>query len=203
MGRSPSPPSRRSKPYERSQGNERSDRSEKRERIERNDRGERNDRQHNSNSRRDRYADLPPSSSSIPNQQNQQNHEKEKEKPKETANFGVSGALTAEANTFKGVVLKYSEPQEARKPTVAKYRLYTFKGKEQIDMIQVSRQSAYLFGRDRLVADIPVDHPSISKQHAVLQYRLVDSAIGRVVKAYLIDLDSGKVFCGRGQAKTD
>ena len=35
------------------------------------------------------------------------------------------------------------------------------------------RQSAYLFGRDRLVADIPVDHPSCSKQHAVLQYRMV------------------------------
>lgn len=38
-------------------------------------------------------------------------------------------------------------------------------------MIQVNRQSAFLFGRDRVVADIPLDHPSASKQHAVLQYR--------------------------------
>ncbi|KAI8608827.1 SMAD/FHA domain-containing protein [Chytriomyces sp. MP71] len=112
-------------------------------------------------------------------------------KPKEAPNFGVSGALTAEANTFKGVVLKYAEPPEARKPSL-KFRLYAFKGDEQIDMIQVSRQSAYLFGRERLVADIPVDHPSISKQHAVLQYRSVsDKDTGRrKVKPYIIDLDS-------------
>ncbi|KAJ3257410.1 hypothetical protein HDU77_002716 [Chytriomyces hyalinus] len=112
-------------------------------------------------------------------------------KPKEAPNFGVSGALTAEANTFKGVVLKYAEPPEARKPSV-KYRLYAFKGRDQIDMVPVSRQSAYLFGRERLVADIPVDHPSASKQHAVLQFRSVtDKESGRrIVKPYLIDLDS-------------
>ncbi|KAJ3088657.1 Smad nuclear-interacting protein 1 [Physocladia obscura] len=120
---------------------------------------------------------------------------------KEAPNFGVSGALSAEANTFKGVVLKYSEPPEARKPSSSsKYRLYTFKGDEQIDMLPVARQSAYLFGRDRLVADIPVDHPSISKQHAALQYRLVSGPSsssfdggppgGKRVKPYLIDLDS-------------
>ena len=39
------------------------------------------------------------------------------------------------------------------------------------DMLEISSQSAYLIGRDRIVADIPVDHPSISKQHAVIQYR--------------------------------
>jgi hypothetical protein len=31
------------------------------------------------------------------------------------------------------------------------------------------RQSMYLFGRERRVADIPTDHPSCSKQHAVIQ----------------------------------
>ncbi len=36
------------------------------------------------------------------------------------------------------------------------------------------RQSAYLFGRERKVADIPIDHPSCSSQHAVLQYRQVE-----------------------------
>jgi hypothetical protein len=39
--------------------------------------------------------------------------------------------------------------------------------------IPIHRMSAYLFGRDRLVADIPTDHPSCSQQHAVLQFRLV------------------------------
>ena len=45
--------------------------------------------------------------------------------------IGVSGALAAEGNTFKGVLLKYSEPPESRK-TSKKYRLYVFKGKEEI-----------------------------------------------------------------------
>lgn len=33
------------------------------------------------------------------------------------------------------------------------------------------RMSSYLFGRERRVADVPTDHPSCSKQHAVLQFR--------------------------------
>ena len=37
------------------------------------------------------------------------------------------------------------------------------------DLLHVSRQSAYLFGRDHVVVDIPLDHPSCSKQHAVIQ----------------------------------
>ena len=50
-------------------------------------------------------------------------------------------------------------------------------------------------GRDRRVADIPVDHPSCSKQHAALQYRAVkyerdDGSTARQVKPYIIDLGS-------------
>lgn len=36
--------------------------------------------------------------------------------------------------------------------------------------------SCYIFGRDRAVADIPTDHPSCSKQHAVLQFRAVEES---------------------------
>ncbi|RKO94794.1 SMAD/FHA domain-containing protein [Blyttiomyces helicus] len=108
-------------------------------------------------------------------------------------NYEVSGALAAEANTFKGVVLKYSEPPEARKPS-KKYRWYIFKGKEQIDLLHIHRQSAFMLGRDRTVADIPVDHPSCSKQHAVLQYRQVMDVTPegntKRIKPYIIDLDS-------------
>ena len=50
---------------------------------------------------------------------------------------------------------------------------YIFKGDEELPFLPLHRQSAYLIGRDRKVADIPTDHPSCSKQHAVLQYRLV------------------------------
>jgi smad nuclear-interacting protein 1 len=45
------------------------------------------------------------------------------------------------------------------------------------------------------VVDIPLDHPSCSKQHAVLQYRAVeveDEEMGttKIVKPYLLDLES-------------
>lgn len=43
--------------------------------------------------------------------------------------------------------------------------------------LYVHRQTSYLFGRERRVADIPTDHPSCSKQHAVLQYRLINEYV--------------------------
>ncbi|KAM3838299.1 smad nuclear-interacting protein 1-like, partial [Diretmus argenteus] len=115
----------------------------------------------------------------------------EKEKP----NFGLSGALTEDTNTFRGVVIKYNEPPEARIPK-RRWRLYPFKNDEPLPVMYVHRQSAYLLGRQREIADIPIDHPSCSKQHAVFQYRLVeftraDGTSGRRVKPYIIDLGSG------------
>ena len=83
--------------------------------------------------------------------------------PTESVNFGLSGNLLADTNTFNGVVVKYSEPPEARKPKT-KWRLYVFKGSEELPILYVHRQSAFLLGRDREVADIPLDHPSCSKQ---------------------------------------
>lgn len=114
----------------------------------------------------------------------------EKEKP----NFEISGKLTEDTNTYRGVVIKYNEPPEARKPR-KRWRLYPFKGDESLPMLPIHRQSAYLLGRDRKVADIPTDHPSCSKQHAVFQYRLVeydraDGSTGRRVRPYVIDLNS-------------
>lgn len=91
---------------------------------------------------------------------------------KQKPNFGLSGKLTEETNTYKGVVIKYSEPPEARKPK-RRWRLYPFKGEKALQTLYIHRESAYLIGRDRKVVDLPVDHPSCSKQHAALQYRLV------------------------------
>ncbi|KZP00681.1 SMAD/FHA domain-containing protein [Calocera viscosa TUFC12733] len=109
-------------------------------------------------------------------------------------NFNQSGALAAATNTVNGVVLKYNEPPEARKPT-RNWRLYVFKGDEQVELLHISKQSAYLVGRDRVVADIPIEHPSCSKQHAVIQYRQVTSRnefgdTSSSVKPFIIDLDS-------------
>lgn len=61
--------------------------------------------------------------------------------------------------------------------------------------LYIHRQSAYLIGRDRKITDLPVDHPSCSKQHAVLQYRLVnftrdDGSTGKKIRPYIIDLNS-------------
>lgn len=61
-------------------------------------------------------------------------------------------------------------------------------------VLHIHRQSGYLLGRDRKVADIPIDHPSCSKQHAALQYRLVsvkkDGRNIRCIRPYIIDLES-------------
>uniref|UniRef100_A0A182Y4T6 FHA domain-containing protein n=1 Tax=Anopheles stephensi TaxID=30069 RepID=A0A182Y4T6_ANOST len=127
----------------------------------------------------------------------------EKEKP----NFGLSGKLTAETNTVHGVVIAYAEPPGARKPK-RRWRLYPFKGEQALPTLYIHRQSCYLIGRDRKVCDIPVDHPSCSKQHAVLQYRLVpyervDGTKSQCVRPYIIDLESSNgTFVNNKQIET-
>lgn len=109
--------------------------------------------------------------------------------------FGLSGALAAETNRVNGVVLLHQEPPEARKPT-ARWRLYVFKNGQPFgDPLHIHRMSSYLFGRERQVADVPTDHPSCSKQHAVLQFRLTekegaDGMMHGSVRPYLMDLGS-------------
>lgn len=120
--------------------------------------------------------------------------EKKPTADKEKPNFGLSGKLTEDTNMYRGVLIKYSEPQEARKPK-RRWRLYPFKGEKALPTLYIHRESAYLMGRDRKVVDFPLDHPSCSKQHAVLQYRLVpftrdDGTAGKRIRPYIIDLDS-------------
>ncbi|CAO2833519.1 unnamed protein product [Amaranthus hypochondriacus] len=116
---------------------------------------------------------------------------KEKQKP----SFELSGKLAADTNRVRGVTLLFTEPPDARKPNI-RWRLYVFKGGEVLnEPLYVHRQSCYLFGRERRVADIPTDHPSCSKQHAVLQFRQVekeqpDGMMSKEVRPYLMDLGS-------------
>jgi smad nuclear-interacting protein 1 len=144
-------------------------------------------------------------------------HREEKPKvqvDKEQPNFGLSGKLTEATNTVNGVVVKYSEPPEARKPT-RRWRFYVFKGDETMPTLYIHRQSAYLIGKyppplvalvsvpffailgkDGRVADIRLDHPSVSAQHAALQYRLVSTKSEdgmksvKAIRPYVIDLES-------------
>lgn len=125
---------------------------------------------------------------------------KEEDKgPSLEPNFKPSGLLAAATKTVHhadgtSTVLKYHEPPEARKP-IQGWRLYVFKGSEQQDLLHIHRQSAYLIGRDHGVVDIPLDHPSCSKQHAAIQYRAVNiqnewGEKKTEVKPFIIDLES-------------
>lgn len=120
----------------------------------------------------------------------------EKEKP----NFGNTGRLAAESNTVSvnggSVVLKYHEPPEARKPPGKDgWRLYVFKGEDLLEVVPLGERSCWLVGREKLVVDFPIEHPSCSKQHAAIQFRYVEKRnefgdkLGRV-RPYLIDLES-------------
>lgn len=123
------------------------------------------------------------------------------EKPKEKANIGNTGRLAAMSNSVAqadgtSIVLKYHEPAEARKPPPRdQWKLFVFKGGDIIDTIELSARSCWLVGREMAVVDIAAEHPSISKQHAVIQFRYTEKRnefgdkIGKV-KPYLIDLES-------------
>jgi hypothetical protein len=122
----------------------------------------------------------------------------EEEGDPEERNFGLSGLLAKETRTFEGVELKFIEPAEARMPTL-RWRLYEFKGDEQTRTLHLHRLSCYVFGRDRSLNKFPgfvaTDHPSCSKQHAVIQFRLQardDGQGGSIqeVKPYVLDLQS-------------
>ncbi|KAG6036875.1 hypothetical protein E4U41_005458 [Claviceps citrina] len=125
----------------------------------------------------------------------------EAEKPKEKPNFKTSGVLAAASNSVAqadgtSVVLKYHEPSEARKPPGRdEWKLFIFKGDDIVDTVDLSLRSCWLIGRETAVVDLPAEHPSISKQHAVIQFRYTEKRNeygekkGRV-KPYLIDLES-------------
>ncbi|KAG4026158.1 hypothetical protein MFRU_044g00290 [Monilinia fructicola] len=121
----------------------------------------------------------------------------EKEKP----NLGQTGVLAAASNTItqadgNAIVLKYHEPPEACKPPAKDdWKLFVFKGADIIETINLSSRSCWLIGRELAVVDLAAEHPSISKQHAVIQFKATEkmNEFGdkiRKVKPYLIDLDS-------------
>ena len=112
--------------------------------------------------------------------------------------FGLSGALAKDettGNIYRGHVLKWSEPDDARQPT-SRWRVYEFKNGQEEKVMHIHRQSAYLVGRVKEIADILTMHPSCSGQHAVIQFRLkvsVDPTTNvesRAVLPYVLDLES-------------
>ncbi len=118
--------------------------------------------------------------------------ETEKQKP----NYAPTGKLAAETNTVANtsIILKYNEPPESRLPPHP-YNLYIFKGPSILETLPLSTRTCWLFGRERAVVDCPTEHPSCSKQHAVLQFRYVEKRDEwgerrGGVRLYVIDLES-------------
>lgn len=75
--------------------------------------------------------------------------------------------------------------------------MYIFKKKDLLDTVYLYQRSVWLLGRDIKITDIPLEHPSISKQHAVIQFRYITASNEygdktSKVKPYLIDLESTK-----------
>lgn len=115
--------------------------------------------------------------------------------------MGNTGRLAALSNSVAqadgtSIVLKYHEPAEARKPPPSDHwKLFVFKGGDIIDTIDLSARSCWLIGREMAVVDLLAEHPSLSKQHAVIQFRYTEKRneygdkIGKV-KPWVIDLES-------------
>lgn len=108
-------------------------------------------------------------------------------------NFERSGLLMkrdekrCESNLKEEEGLKWSEPIDScLPPSHPQYRLFVFKGEEEIDSVTLSGKSFFSIGRNERIVDIPAIHPSISNQHAILQFRRNISP----VRLYLIDLGS-------------
>ncbi|KAL9105000.1 MAG: hypothetical protein Q9163_000097 [Psora crenata] len=117
---------------------------------------------------------------------------------KQNPNYAPSGLLAAETNKVANtnVVLKYNEPPEARLPPASQpWRLYIFKSSDLLETLKLYERSCWLLGREKAVVDHATEHPSCSKQHAVLQFRYTEKSDewgerkGRV-KLYVIDLES-------------
>ncbi|KAL2072081.1 hypothetical protein VTL71DRAFT_11424 [Oculimacula yallundae] len=120
---------------------------------------------------------------------------------KQKPNFAPTGLLAAASNSVTqadgtAIALKYHEPAEARKPPARdEWKLFVFKGPEILETIDLSLRSCWLVGREVSVVDMLAEHPSVSKQHAVIQFRYIEKKnefgdkTGRV-RPYLIDLES-------------
>eukprot|EP01135_Chromosphaera_perkinsii_P000214 Nk52_evm18s48 gene=Nk52_evmTU18s48 len=131
---------------------------------------------------------------------------KEEEEEGDQADYGLSGRLLEDSQKATGgggggeaIVLKYAAPEDAARPDPGRdehrWRVYVFKGSEEKDVLHLSGtgQDYFLLGRHRGICDIPLDHPSCSKQHAVLQFRRRQrkGQEGRgQLELFLVDLDS-------------
>lgn len=85
---------------------------------------------------------------------------------------------------------KVSLPPDAAVPPPTRWRIYIFQQgvAEATKTAYLAKKADFLFGKDRKMnPDIAIDHPSCSKQHAVIHFR--KRSDGEVCP-YILDLDS-------------
>ena len=114
---------------------------------------------------------------------------------KERPNYECTGVLkTDEALTVKGRVMKWVEPHDM-KASERKWVFYVLREGKPMESADASvdiKAAASMFGRDAGVCQLPLNHPSISSQHAVLVFRAIATQEGtsQIVKPFIIDLGS-------------
>ena len=79
------------------------------------------------------------------------------------------------------IVMMYLKPFECWRRKISFWLIF----RNLTEPLYIHRLSCYLFGRERRVADVPTDHPSCSKQHAVIQYRSKLTILLSIVKFML------------------
>lgn len=123
------------------------------------------------------------------------NRDPESFAPKELPNFEVSGVLAEDQNQINGVALHFALPPDSAnaKESAGDWRMYEFKGDDSGLVIKLQDKSCFLIGSDSdLAAEneeiqfVKLDDSSISRQHAVVQFRR--RPVG--VIPYLLDLGS-------------
>lgn len=115
---------------------------------------------------------------------------------KEEPNFEVSGVLAEDQNQRNGIPLIFSVSADSALPdeAVCDWRIFEFLGDSNPRSVKLSGSSCFLFGGEkRLAGDqsediqfVEIEHPSCSRQHAVIQFR----NRGGIVKPYVMDLNS-------------
>eukprot|EP00993_Chasmostoma_nieuportense_P003781 NODE_4483_length_781_cov_7.775229_g4324_i0.p2 GENE.NODE_4483_length_781_cov_7.775229_g4324_i0~~NODE_4483_length_781_cov_7.775229_g4324_i0.p2 ORF type:complete len:215 (-),score=51.72 NODE_4483_length_781_cov_7.775229_g4324_i0:71-715(-) len=141
--------------------------------------------------KRDRISEVKREVDSPGRERHARRSSPEPKKPKVHAkpDFGLSGALAEETNTFQCKQLKWNEPPDMRKPA-EKWRLYTFKDGAPLEKDPYKlRNAAYMFGRDRKLCDIPCNHPTISMQHCIVCFRCQPGQKTQV-RPYVMDLET-------------
>jgi hypothetical protein len=79
-------------------------------------------------------------------------------------------------------------------------QLHVSKKGEVLEVEDLSHRTYYIFGRNRGQCDVVLDHPSISKQHAVIVHGSPDGS----TSACVIDLEAGNgTFVGRTESELE